>query len=153
METAIDKLKEVLQKKDKAIKDLESKIQSLESEVRLYQSDLESLCAQRFGVREALAAVTPKAEVPAVAIQRPKYAGMGLTEAILELFKADGAPPGLTPREISEKLQAGGFVSNAKDFYTSVYGVCVGLQKQGRLRESSKEGKRAYTQAPTATPR
>jgi hypothetical protein len=85
-----------------------------------------------------------KEEALAPATTPPKYDKMSLTDAIIDVIDEDGDPPGLLPAEIVAKLIDGGFKSNAKSLYQSVYGVCLNLIKTERIYESKKQRVRAF---------
>jgi hypothetical protein len=78
-----------------------------------------------------------------------KYVVMGLTDAIVDVIQTNGASPGLTGAELVAHLKTGGFKANAKDPYTSAYGVAMGLVKQGRILEGKKvDGTRTFMRKP-----
>ena len=153
MDSPIETLKGLLIQKEKLMKEIESKISSLENDIFLCKNDLESLGHEWSGISQAIKAITPKGapSQTAPAPSQASYAGMGLTDAIVEALRTVSSP-GLTPTELASHLTNGGFVSTAKDFYMSVYGVCTGLVKRKRIREGMKDGRTSFMRISTPPP-
>jgi hypothetical protein len=139
MNTTLEKLEELRDGRIATIKGHKGHIESLEGEIDRLEGEVRGL---------ELAIKLCSEGQPSEANHTPaligKYADMGLTDAVLDVVKTAGNPPGLTPREIVSILEAEGFKTQSKDLYNSVYPVAMGLAEQDKIEEGKKDGKRCF---------
>jgi hypothetical protein len=141
---AIDTIGELIEERLNAVARNEEHIGSLEDENGRIKGEIRGLelAAKLFDARYT--------EMPLGALAPVgKYTNMSLTDSVFDIIQTEGTPPGLTGSAIIRYLNEGGFKSQAKDPYTSTYGVAMGLVKQGRIREvRNKEEKRLFMRKP-----
>jgi len=135
MDDSIPKLQALLAKKTDTLKFLRDQVATINEEARKTESQIT-------GINEAIQELTPKdASTP-----KPpgRYSGMTLTQAILVSVKTHDAGFGMRVAEIVEDLKAGGFKSEAKDFYLSVYSILQRLRQEGKVGGGKKDGRPAF---------
>jgi len=130
----------------------DSKLQQMrknDSEINQLQRDNEELQCHVDALEQLLKEVSPGSpDQPARLFS--KYANMSLSPAVLDMIETSaraeggGTRLGFLVPEIIEALLAGGFESDAKELYPSVYSVAMRLVKQGKIREGKKDGKRSF---------
>jgi hypothetical protein len=122
MDTAIEKLKQryvsAIKQKESELLALQNKlavIEEIDQEVRNFELDLGS----------------------------NKYAGKGMTEAILDAI-SDIGRNGATPSQITKHLLANGFKSTSENVIVSVHTTLRRLAEQKRVQMGDDNGKRIY---------
>jgi hypothetical protein len=125
------KLQILLQKKGETLGFLQDKARAVAEEIS-------SIQGQIAGISESINELLPKGSEsrPSASI----YSDVTLTLAILDVINRKGEHPGLSVKEIMEHLKAGGFKSEAKEFYSSVYVTASRLVEQGKIRPTRKDG-------------
>src|SRR5260370_6199615 len=135
---AIQKLKVLSEKKRNLLNDLCAEIGRLS-----IQRD--ELSCHLIGIQEAIKELS--ADDQPVNGQRAligKYAALKLSPAVLDVVSSLGKPPCLVGPGIVSLLKSGGYSSDSKSLYSSVYAVAMRLVDQGKIREGKKGGKRSF---------
>ena|SRR5208283_1164895 len=138
MNDVLDKLQGIRAKYLASLENVQGEIGILQEQVQSFATKIANLDEVIKEVRSSNGDDTPT--LPGVG----KYSRSRLTDAIADVVKIWGSPPGLSAPDIMAKLQADGFKSKAKKFYASVYSVAQTLVEKGTIAEGTKDGKRSF---------
>jgi hypothetical protein len=139
MSETTDTLEELIEERAAKIKSNQGHIVSLQDEIEVWQAEIRGL-EMAVKVCNGGESTSHNGTPPLIG----KYAKIGLTDAVLDAVQTYGVQPGLTARELVDKLKSEGFKTESKDLYNSVYPVAMGLIEQDRIKEWRKDGKRTF---------
>lgn len=135
--SAVTKLKILLDEKVALLAEKQGQLNRLAETTQSLKSQIE-------GIQEALKAVEAEPVDTVVPTHKGHEPGGTLTSTILKIIESNGTSPGLLPSEIVDTLIKQGMNKDRRQLYATVYPICVNLAKKGRIKESSKQGKKSF---------